>query len=263
MPKKAAKLDEVDSQQEFLALEGCAPNPEDRDSVAILLKHLFPDDSVVNAGDLAEYITSHDEFGTVVKPAVDDDEDASDDDSDDGEIVFSITSAVDLSPLTAEKHSVVRSIRNFFLNAVRNSESVAIKDKVEELLERDSTCHPYLFINERFDNLSLTVCAEAVSNLPSELKSAGSSPTHFLLMAWAVTEEAEDGTKKYEYAYPEVEFIVPHALYVLEIDPKWLRSNEGKKRKVDEDTLDYDTMFLIIISMDKFQDILDSLADKV
>ncbi|CAH8494137.1 unnamed protein product [Schistosoma turkestanicum] len=268
MSRKLAKVDKLDAEEETMNidLEGFLPDIGDRDSVKILLKHLFPSSSAINVGNLTEFIVSQNAIGTVVKPAcVEDGE--SDDDSDDDNIVFAVTSVVDFSHESSEKHSIVKDLRNFILKEVRRSKNILTKDKVEELLTKDVNCKPFLLINERFENLPLSVCAEAVSSLPSEFKSSNLCPTHLLLLSWAYSEEAGDINKKYEYAYPEMEFIVPHALHVLELDLKSLTSHGAKEKQSgdsdNEETNDFNTLLLIVIPMDKFHDILTSLTSHV
>ncbi|KAK4472094.1 hypothetical protein MN116_005464 [Schistosoma mekongi] len=266
MPSKAAKIDNVDSPIETLnlELEGFSPDINDRDSISILLKHLFPDNSSISVGDLAEYIVSQNSIGTVIKPACDGDDDESDEDSDD--IVFAVTSVVDICPKSAEMHSVINDLRKFILKGVENSKDISTKDKVIELLVKDMNCNPYLLINERFENLPLSICSESVSSLSSELKSSNLHPTHLLLLLWAYTEDKDDGDKKFEYAYPEVEYIVPHALHVVELDCKSISSHNVRKKVGDEDdenTNDFNTLLLVVIPMDKFHDILSSVSSHV
>uniref|UniRef100_A0A3Q0KMV0 Protein BCCIP homolog n=2 Tax=Schistosoma mansoni TaxID=6183 RepID=A0A3Q0KMV0_SCHMA len=267
MPKKVAKVDNVDTSKEIfnLELEGFPPDISDRDSITILLKHLFPNNCVINVENLAEYIVTQDSIGTVVKPTCDDE---SDDDSDDDNIVFAVTSVVDLSHESAVKHSVVKDLRNFILEGVNASKNVPMRCKVEELLDKDTDCKSFLLINERFENLPLSICAEAVSALPSEFKSSNLLPTHLFILSWAYSEEAKDNDKKYEFAYPEIEFIVPHALHVLELDHNSLTRDGAKIKQCsdgddDERTNDFNTLLLIIIPMDRFHDMLTSLASHV
>lgn len=267
MPKKVAKVDSVDTTKEILnlELEGYSPGISDRDSITILLKHLFPNDCIINVENLAEYIVSQDSIGTVVKPTCDDE---SDDDDDDDNIVFAVTSVVDLSHESAMKHSVVKDLRNFILEGVKSSKNVPTRCKVEELLEKDVNCKSFLLINERFENLPLSICSEAISSLPSEFKSSDLLPTHLFILSWAYSEEVKDSDKKYEFAYPEIEFVVPHALHVLELDHNSLTLHSAKKKQSsdgddDEGTNDFNTLLLIIIPMDRFHDMLTSLASHV
>ncbi|KAH8875401.1 Protein BCCIP like [Schistosoma japonicum] len=266
MPRKAAKIDSVDSPIETLnfELEGFPPDINDRDSISILLKHLFPESFTINVGDLAEYIVSQNSIGTVIKPACDGDDDESDKDSDD-DIVFAVTSVVDLSLKSAEKHSVINDLRKFILNGVESSKDIFTKDKVVEILVKDMNCNPYLLINERFENLPLSVCAESVSALPSEFKSSNLLPTHLLLLSWAYIEDNKNSDKKFEYAYPEMEYIVPHALHVVELDYKSVNSHSVRKNLGNEgegSTNDFNTLLLVVIPMDKFHDILSSVTNQ-
>ncbi|CAI2727810.1 unnamed protein product [Schistosoma spindalis] len=267
MPKKVAKVDSVDTTKEILniELEGFSPDIGDRDSIIILLKHLFPNDCVINVEDLAQYIVSQDSIGTVVKPTCDDE---SDDDSDDDNIVFAVTSVIDLSHESAAKHSVVKDLRNFILEGVKSSKDIPTRCKVKELLDTDMDCKSFLLINERFENLPPSICAEAVSSLPSEFKSSNLLPTHLFILSRAYSEGAQDSDKKYEYAYPEMEYIIPHALHVLELDHNSLTRYSAKTKQSsdgddDEGLNHFNTLLLMIIPMDRFHDMLTSLASHV
>ncbi|CAL8091035.1 unnamed protein product [Calicophoron daubneyi] len=246
MPRKVARQEcnGATEQTLQLELEGFSPREDDSDGIAILLHHIFPDGSAVSAKDLANYIVSHNTVGTVVKPAEDESEEE-EDEEDPQEIVFGLTTVVDLSLGECEKHAVVKHIRDFLLDIIHDSAPSSKKDGLIELFGSSAGSRIFLLLNERFENLPLSICAEAVSSLPSELKEAKLTPTHFLLLSRAFRSESS-----IEYAYPEYEHIRPFSLFDLEAPVK--------AASVHSDD-DCNTYVVLVIKIDRFPEVLDAL----
>ncbi|KAA3672279.1 protein BCP1 [Paragonimus westermani] len=242
MPKKVARKEDFDPPTLELDLEGFSPSKGDCDGIAVLLKHIFAG-SAVNAVDLAEYIVSNNACGTVVKPSADDDEAGSDDD-DDQQIIFSLTTVISLSSSESQKYSVIGHLKEFLKSIVIKAKPSTAKDDVLVYLDCDST-HLCLFLNERFENLPLSVCADAVAALPAEMKEANLSPTHLVLLSRA-HKSVSDCTL--DYAYPEIEHVLPFSVANVEVT-----TTTG----CDEDTSDFNTYVILILPMDRFSEVLD------
>ncbi|KAF5406384.1 CDK regulator involved in ribosome export [Paragonimus heterotremus] len=245
MPKKVARKEDFDPPTLELDLEGFSPSKGDCDGIAVLLKHIFAGSSV-NAVDLAEYVVSNNACGTVVKPSADDDDEPGSDDDDDQQIIFSLTTVINLSSAESQKHSIIGHLKEFLKTIVAKAKPSTAKDNVLGYLDSESI-HLCLFLNERFENLPLSVCADAVAALPAEMKEANLSPTHLVLLSRAHKSVSDC---KLEYAYPEIEHVLPFSVANVEVTTK---------TGCDEDDSDFNTYVILILPMDKFSEVLDAM----
>ncbi|KER22225.1 hypothetical protein T265_14914 [Opisthorchis viverrini] len=241
MPHKIARTDgDVVQPTVQLDLEGFTPSESDVDGIAMLLKHLFH--SSPTAKELADYIVEHSHCATVVRPS-EESGDESDEDTDDPAIVLSLTTAVSLAAAEGEKHSVIKQLRQFLMDIISDAEACAEKDTLLNYFSPSSPSRLFLLLNERFDTFPLSICADAVAGLPAELKEANLNPTDLLLFTRAHRAHGE-----IEYAYPEVEKIIPFSSVHLEVT---------NKSATDEE--DFNTFFLSILPMSRFPDVLENL----
>lgn len=161
--------------------EGRNPLDCDFDGIKQLLLQLFLNGKV-NLNELSELIISQNTIGSVLsqcldEPAVpepktgkkDDDEAAEEeesDDEDDENMIFGVTSVVNLS--NPEKKDCVKQLREYFLDKCEDKEVAA---KLKDILDDKSHATGFL-INERFINIPLQIAIPMLENLQKEIKRA-------------------------------------------------------------------------------------------
>lgn len=223
-------------------LEGFPPTHDDIDGISILLRELFPDEKAVDVTELATFIADHANVGTVVKSAEEEDDAESD-----IEIIFSVTTAIDCSVGVSDKHPVICKLRNFIIGMVREAPDGRMKTKTLEILDSSSAAL-FLLINERFPSLPFSVCIEALSSLPTELKDSGLSSDYAMILSQARVTDSS-GERSIEYSYPELKRLSSVCTCVLEIP--------------STPDNDFNAYFVFILEMNKFQTMIDVLKSPV
>lgn len=247
---------EVDADDTLnLEFEGFVPEIFDCNNITILLKNLFNDGCIFNAYEIADVITKQ-HYGTVLKPVLDSDDndesetsDNDDDTSSDGnDVIFSVTSVIPLNQTECNTYPVVKNIREFILKEA----SLLGNDSKNEILSIFDSEHnlPVLFINERFDNLPLSICSEAIFSLSKELDDVNLIPTHFILFALGTKNKETDG---FSYVYPELSVFQKFVSYCIELKMESLFKNNFKTEN------DFDVMLIMILCKNNFFDALEKL----
>ncbi|VDN13027.1 unnamed protein product [Dibothriocephalus latus] len=255
MPNKQAKVDEgAEPETVQLELEGFTPLPEDRDGIVQLLNQLFPKNSGLHLGGIADYIISLENVGTIVKNCSEVTEAAATDadDQEDDDIVFSITTVVSLTKPSIAKCSVLADLKKFLLDLASKSESAASEvNAIKALLNGEASKKCALLLNERFVNLPPSISAKAVDALPAEIQNLKEEerPTDLLILTRGLKPE-NAGTLV--YIQPEMEIVRQAADACLET--KITNASDGD----DPETVIY---ILMAVKMSSLPGIIESLAD--
>ncbi|KAM3184499.1 hypothetical protein ACTXT7_008239 [Hymenolepis weldensis] len=213
MSAKRSKCDEEESENVFvnLELEGFTPEEEDRDGIIQMLKQLLPKTANLRLTGLADYIIHREKVGTVVKYSdyeaeVDDDED----------IVFSITSLINLFEPAISQHPDIADLRKFLENFVSSSKpSNSDTVKIVKVLTGASSEKPALLVNERYVNLPAEVAEKSISALLDEINGLpeNEKPTHIIILTRAI--KSPDSSELI-YIQPEMENVRKFALAISE-----------------------------------------------
>lgn len=246
-PKKSKSYEgESDDDLVHLELEGFSPSEEDRDGIIQMLNQLFPKTARLNLGDLADYIISQKKIGTVVKCS-----ECEADEEDDDDIVFSITSLINLFDPSLNQFPAIKDLRKFldsFISSSKSSNPDA--PTLLRVLRGNSSEMPALLINERYVNLPPEIAEKSVSSLLEEINSLGDDekPSHLIVMTRAI--KSPDSSELI-YIQPEMENVRRLALAVTETD-------------VPTPTLDDEneviTFVIMAIDVPSLPEILDTIA---
>ncbi|THD28450.1 hypothetical protein D915_000780 [Fasciola hepatica] len=249
MPKKCSRVDPCQTQTVVeLELEGFTPSDSDRGGIIRLLSHIFTEDAAVSTGQIADLIISNHQVGSVVKQV----DDVDVDDEDDGEedsVVFALISAIDIS-MDSATNDGVKTVRHFLFDLLNNVDMCEEKSRIIDLL-MNPTVKICFLINERLETLPLSVCANAVEILPSELKTANMYPSHLVMVFRAYKSDATG--HDLDYYYEEYRHIQAFSLHTLTV---YVRPD-------DFDTAPNKIYTILIIMMEKFKDVLNALQSLV
>ncbi|VDL86162.1 unnamed protein product [Schistocephalus solidus] len=254
MPNKQVKLDEAAEHETVqLELEGFSPQPEDRDGIIQLLNQLFPKNSGLHLGGIADYIISLENVGTIVKNCSEITEaDTHDADDEDDDIVFSLTTVLTLTKPSISKFSVLTDLKKFLLDLACKSESAASEvNAIKALLDGEASKRCALLLNERFVNLPPSISAKAVEALPAEVQNLKEEerPSDLLILTRALKPE---NVSTLVYIQPEMEIVRQAADASLETKIT-NASDDG-----DPETVIY---ILMAVKLSSLPAIIDSLAD--
>ena len=170
----------------------------DYDGIKQLLLQLFLN-AKVNLNELSELIISQNTIGSVLSQCLDEpavpeakagkvdgddaeEEDEDSDDEDDENMIFGVTSVVNLT--NPEKKECVKQLRSYFLE--KSQEDMEAATTLKDLLEDEKRSVGFL-INERFINIPAQIAIPMLENLQKEMKRAADKKmpfnfTHFLMM---------------------------------------------------------------------------------
>nr|CDS33121.1 CDK regulator involved in ribosome export [Hymenolepis microstoma] len=213
MSAKRSKHGDEESDEDFvkLELEGFSPEGEDRDGIIQMLKQLLPKTANLRFASLADYIIGRDKIGTVVKYS---DYEAEDDDDED--IVFSITSLINLFEPDITQYPIIADLCKFlesFINSSKSSNPDA--STIVKVLTGASSERPALLINERYVNLPAEVAEKSVSSLLDEINvlPENEKPTHIIVLTRAI--KSPDSSELI-YIQPEMKSVRKFALAISE-----------------------------------------------
>ncbi|KAJ8686212.1 hypothetical protein QAD02_022006 [Eretmocerus hayati] len=175
--------------------EGRSPQDPDHPGIKTLLQQLFLK-SHVNLSDLTDLIISQNYVGSVIKQSLDDA--ASDDEDDNVDDVFGITTVINISE-RQNTPECVKELRTLLKHLISEHATDSTKTLIENVLEKDSASLG-LLINERFVNIPPLISVPLLENLASEIKRAISKNMAFnfthLLLICKLYKTSEDNQKK-------------------------------------------------------------------
>lgn len=155
-------------QEVQVDFEGRNPIDSDFDGIKQLLKQLFLK-SHVNLTELTEIIISQNYIGSVIYQSWDEDMEDESEDSDDSNLIFGITSAVNL---THRKESeCVQQFKSFILEKAEKNATDATLTLLRDILGNDGKPTGFL-INERFINIPAQISVPMLDSLRHEIRRA-------------------------------------------------------------------------------------------
>ena len=99
-----------------MEFEARGPEEEDYQGIRRLLQQLFVRNTVVNIGKIAEAILGQKYLGSVIKQSVGEVEDDDEDDLDDPNEVYAVSTVISLAEKQKESVAGIRSLSNLFRN---------------------------------------------------------------------------------------------------------------------------------------------------
>jgi len=145
--------------------EARGPEEEDYQGIRRLLQQLFVRNTVVNIGKIAEAILGQKYLGSVIKQSAGEVEDDNDDDLDDPNEVYAVSTVISLAEKQKES---VAGIRKFLLEQTAKGGDRQVLQYVTELLNRNVG----FLINERFINIPAQITVPLWETLVTEMRKA-------------------------------------------------------------------------------------------
>lgn len=155
-------------QEINVEFEGRNPIDSDYDGIRQLLGQLLLK-ADINFGDLANLIISQNYIGSVVQQSEIDEEDDSDEDMDEGNLIFGITSAINISN-KQDNTCVQKLVAHIIQRAEKYSDESIVKTIRDHISNTENPVG--IIINERFCNIPAQIAVPLLENLHSEIKRA-------------------------------------------------------------------------------------------
>jgi protein BCP1 len=188
--------------------EARGPEEEDYQGIRRLLQQLFVRNTVVNIGKIAEAILGQKYLGSVIKQSVGEVEDDNEDDLDDPNEVYAVSTVISLAEKQKES---VAGIRKFLLEQTAKGGDRQVLQYVTELLNRNVG----FLINERFINIPAQITVPLWETLVTEMRKARDRNLpfefgHYIMICklYKSKTEAPNSSEAVVFANPEEELIV-------------------------------------------------------
>lgn len=153
--------------------EGRNPLDPDYHGIKTLLQQLFLK-AHIDLGGLTDMIISQNYVGSVVKQS--DDLEESDDEDNDINDVFGVTTVINLS--SGQNYLCIQQLRDLLKQLANEHATDATNSMIKNILENDSEALG-LLINERFVNIPAQISVPLLENLTSEIKRANNKRMAF------------------------------------------------------------------------------------
>lgn len=242
--------------------EGRNPTDGDSDGISQLLKQLFLK-SHVEVNGLTNIIISQHGIGSCLKQTYDDEnmeneDDDGDDDDDDDNVVFGITSVINLTSRKSEP--AVQTLEALLLSKCKECKSDALKD-IEELFQNKEKNIGFI-INERYVNIPPQVSVPLLENLQKEIKHAVEkkkdfkSDYYFMILKLHRNAAKEDEF----YVNSEEELFEKHAIFKYEYSVA-SESDTGLTGKWKEEDEQLEPVRrVVVIEAKKMNEIIQSIT---
>jgi len=212
----------MDQQEVEVDFEARTPEDCDFDGIKQLLHQLFLS-SNINITELAELIIQQNYIGSIVRQT-DDVLDISDDEFDDLNEVFGITTLIDLNKNT-ESSECLSNLRTFLLEKVKQSKNDKAHQLFRSVLEEKKHNVGFL-INERYINIPAKISVPLLETLSKEMDDAARrkqmEKLDYFVMICKVNKLKEDNSSRRNNATKpdeliwtnaEEEIIAQHSLF--------------------------------------------------
>ncbi|XP_053698061.1 protein BCCIP homolog [Sabethes cyaneus] len=183
--------------------EGRNPIDTDLDGIKQMLGQLFVK-AHIDLSDLSTVIVGQNYVGSVLKQAYTDDDDEDEDsmDEDPCQVVFGVTTAINLS--NKQDQNCVKQLQKMIFEKAEKYATEAVLQLFREALQSGTKCTA-LLLNERFVNIPAAVCVPMFENLLVEIERAKAKgmPYKFdyFLMFVKYYQKAASGAKSAEILY--------------------------------------------------------------
>ncbi|XP_033322971.1 protein BCCIP homolog [Megalopta genalis] len=251
--------------------EGRNPLDPDYHGIKTLLQQLFLK-AHIDLGGLTDLIISQNYVGSVVKQS--DDVEDSDDEENDINGVFGVTTIINLS--SGQNHLCVQQLRELLTQLANEHATDATNAMIKQVLENDSEALG-LLINERFVNIPAQISVPLLENLTSEIKRAASKRMPFSFAYYVLicklykTEDQKvgkkskskkkDGTEEPSilWSNPEEEIFAEEATFSFEFSVEKDSDSglSGTWTETDNEMIPYRRVLLF--EADKLQQIIDKI----
>jgi len=190
--------------------EARGPEEEDFQGIRRLLQQLFVRNTVVNIGKIAEAILGQKYLGSVIKQSAGEVEDDNEDDLDDPNEVYAVSTVISLAEKQKES---VAGIRKFLLEQTAKGGDRQVLQYVTELLNRNVG----FLINERFINIPAQITVPLWETLVTEMRKARDRNLpfefgHYIMICKLYKSKTEASNAQAQqavvFANPEEELIV-------------------------------------------------------
>lgn len=196
--------------------EGRNPIDTDLDGIKQMLGQLFIK-AHIDLSDLSAVIIGQNYVGSVLKQSYTDDDDEDEDsmDEDPCQVVFGVTTAVNLS--NKQDQNCVKQLQKMLFEKAEKYATETVLQLFREALQSGTKCTA-LLLNERFVNIPAAVCVPMFENLLVEIDRAKAKgmPYKFdyFLMFVKYYQKAASGTKSAEvlYSNDEEEYFIKNSI---------------------------------------------------
>uniref|UniRef100_A0A182T2T7 Protein BCCIP homolog n=1 Tax=Anopheles maculatus TaxID=74869 RepID=A0A182T2T7_9DIPT len=249
--------------------EGRNPIDPDLDGIKQLLGQLFVK-AHIDLTELAGVVVAQNYVGSVLKQAYNEgDDDEEDEDTDMGDpcqVVFGVTTVINLA--NKQELASVRQLKKMVFEKAEKYATELVIQQFREALEGGSKTTG-LLLNERFINIPAAVCVPMCENLLSEMERARSKGMPFTfdyyLMIVKYYQQAADGDKPAEilYSNDEEEYFIKDscASFDYSVQKETTTALAGQWQKKDAELQPFRKVLLIEAS--KLPSIVSSIKSLV
>ncbi|ESP00429.1 hypothetical protein LOTGIDRAFT_140700 [Lottia gigantea] len=265
---EAGSGDELMDQQMEVEFEARMPQDSDFHGIKTLLQQLFLKANV-NLSELTNTIISQNYIGNAIKQLNDDDED---DDSengfDDGDPVFGIMSAINLT----ERQNDLACVREIISWLSEKCESAGEDGrKIFEVLN-NKECHVGLLISERFLNIPIEIAAPSYESLRKDMTKANKKNMnynfgYYVLISKCYRARVEGGdsllNNQMFYSNPEDEILNEVSIVSVSFSVAKERDNiVGGSWDDDDDSMEA-MRSVMVFTADKYDSIIQTLKTQL
>jgi len=175
---------DFDENNEEIQVDFEGRNPIDSDFHGIrqLLNQLFLK-SDVNVSQLADYIIGQNYIGSVVTQCEDDEDEDEDDEMADSNVVFGITTAINLNKTDV---ACISQFRNLVIQKAKENATNEVCQQLTDIFENTSNVIAFL-LNERYVNIPPQIAVPLMESLVKEVDRANRKKmpfqfTHYMMM---------------------------------------------------------------------------------
>merc|ERR1719210_2021729 len=211
--------DEEETGNEIqVEFEARGPEEEDFQGIRRLLQQLFVRNTVVNIGKIAEAILSQKYLGSVIKQSAGEAEDDAEDDLDDPNEVYAVSTVISL---TEKQKESVAGIRKFLLEQTAKGGDRQVLQYMTGLLNQNVG----FLINERFINIPAQITVPLWETLVTEMRKARDRNLPFdfghYIMICKLYKTKTDNSQDHQavvFSNPEEELIVAESELCIDYD---------------------------------------------
>ncbi|XP_037028472.1 protein BCCIP homolog [Bradysia coprophila] len=174
---------ELEEHNEEIQVDFEGRNPIDSDFGGIrqLLNQLLLK-SDVNMSELADYIIGQNYIGSVVTQCEDDEDEDEDDDMADANMVFGITTAINLNK---SEVGCINQLRNLIAQKAKESATIEVHERFKNIFENTSNVVGFL-LNERYVNIPPQIAVPLMESLVNEIDRANRKKMPFKFTHYAM-----------------------------------------------------------------------------
>lgn len=240
--------------------EGRNPIDSDFDGIKQLLGQLFLK-AHINVAEFANIIISQNYIGSVIKQCWDE-EMADDDDDDDPNVVFGITTALNLT--SRKDTECVKQLKAMILERAEKTATDSVLKLLRDILTNDSRNTGFL-LNERYINIPSQISVPMLESLCKEMKRANEKNmpynfSYYVMILKFHRKEAKKGKPADDiFSNPEEELFLQESLASFEYSVASEQDSglTGKWREDDEELAPFRKV--VVLDGKKLPEIVESI----